>query len=70
MVGKISLFEKKEDCCGCYACYSICPCNAIIMCADDFGFEYPNIDSRKCVECEKCIKVCPIKNQRKSNMIS
>lgn len=29
------LFKKKEDCCGCAACYSICPKKAINMLEDD-----------------------------------
>ena len=55
------LFEKKERCCGCAACYSICPNTAISMYSDDEGFEYPLIDEKKCVRCNKCIRVCPFK---------
>ena len=28
------LYQKKEECCGCAACYSVCPKNAITMKAD------------------------------------
>lgn len=55
------LFEKKEDCCGCTACYAICPKDAIIMIEDEEGFEYPQIDECKCVRCYQCLKVCPFK---------
>ncbi len=55
------LFVRKEECCGCTACYAICPCNAIDMVQDEEGFEYPKIDKNKCVACCLCIKVCPIK---------
>ena len=55
------LFTKKEDCCGCTACYSICPLKAISMVEDEEGFEYPLIDQEKCIRCNKCIGVCPIK---------
>lgn len=58
---KHDLFIKKEDCCGCWACYSICPIKAISMQADMEGFLYPAVDESKCVGCLKCIKVCPIK---------
>ena len=31
------------------------------MVEDEEGFEYPQIDEKKCVGCHQCIKVCPIK---------
>jgi formate hydrogenlyase subunit 6/NADH:ubiquinone oxidoreductase subunit I len=55
------LFKNKEDCCGCCACADICPANAITMIYDEYGFEYPNINSEKCIMCHKCIKVCTFK---------
>jgi len=55
------LYKRKEECCGCTACYSVCPKGAITMIADDEGFDYPVIDSEKCIGCKMCIKVCPIK---------
>ena len=54
------LFEKKEDCCGCSACFSICPKEAISMQEDTEGFDYPVIDFDKCIGCLMCEKVCPI----------
>ena len=56
--------ENKEGCCGCSACYSICPNNAIVMEEDELGFKYPKVDKEKCVNCNLCEKVCPILNQR------
>lgn len=58
-----SLYERKEDCCGCTACFAICPQNAIIMVEDKEGFEYPQIEDEKCARCYMCIKVCPIKKK-------
>ncbi len=55
------LYKNKEDCCGCTACYSICPKEAINMFDDVEGFEYPHIDELKCICCYKCIFVCPFK---------
>lgn len=55
------LYTNKADCCGCTACYAICPRSAITMQPDEEGFDYPVIDEEKCVRCEMCIKVCPIK---------
>lgn len=61
------LFEKKEDCCGCTACYAICPKSAIEMVEDEEGFEYPHVDESKCIRCYQCLKVCPIKAAAKEN---
>ena len=61
------LYERKEDCCGCTACYTICPKSAIEMKEDEEGFEYPSIDEDKCVRCGMCMKVCPIKEAKKHN---
>lgn len=55
------LYSRKEECCGCSACYSICPKAAISMVEDKEGFEYPQIDAEKCIRCYQCRKVCPIK---------
>ena len=38
------LYERKQDCCGCTACYAICPKSAIEMKEDEEGFEYPQIN--------------------------
>lgn len=55
------LYERKEDCCGCTACYAICPKQAISMKPDEEGFDYPIIDVNICVKCYMCLSVCPIK---------
>ena len=60
------LYERKEDCCGCTACYAICPKSAISMKEDEEGFEYPQIDEKICVRCGMCLKVCPIKEAKKN----
>ena len=59
------LYDNKENCCGCSACYASCPQNAIRMEIDKAGFLYPQIDFDKCIKCYLCIKVCPIKNNIK-----
>lgn len=58
------LYKRKEECCGCTACYAICPKEAISMREDEEGFEYPHIDESKCVKCFLCIKVCPLKKAK------
>ncbi len=55
------LYEEKALCCGCTACYAICPKSAITMVEDDEGFDYPVINETKCIRCYMCVKVCPIK---------
>ena len=50
--------SKKEDCCGCTACASICPHDAITMVPDALGFLYPQVDMNKCVDCGLCERVC------------
>lgn len=59
------LFERKEECCGCTACYAICPKSAISMIDDEEGFEYPYINFDLCVGCGNCVKVCPVKVAKK-----
>ena len=55
---------KKENCCGCSACYNICPMNCISMFPDSEGFLYPQVDQKKCTNCGLCEKVCPILNRK------
>ena len=55
------LFTNKQNCCGCSACYSICPVNAISMVEDKEGFLYPHVDHSKCIKCFRCLKVCAFK---------
>lgn len=62
------LFERKEDCCGCSACYAVCPKSAIKMQMDDEGFSYPHIDESICVKCYRCISVCAFKKSKASNL--
>ena len=60
--------RTKEDCCGCYACYNICPKECITMESDNEGFWYPKIDKNKCIDCNLCEKVCPIINKFNSSL--
>ena len=54
----IILFNSKEECCGCSACFNICPTGAIQMVPDEEGFLYPEINAALCTECGLCKKVC------------
>lgn len=52
--------NKKEECCGCHGCSNICPKQCISMKVDNEGFWYPKIDKNICINCNLCVKVCPI----------
>lgn len=56
------LYTSEEDCCGCTACCSVCPVNAISMVENKEGFLYPEIDKDKCIRCYRCINSCAFKN--------
>lgn len=62
----IRIFDK-VDCCGCSACEQSCPVHCIDLCQDDEGFRYPVIDINLCIECGKCLQVCPILNNSKES---
>ena len=55
------LYKRKEECCGCAACFAICPKEAIYMVEDEEGFEYPVINKERCIRCYKCLQVCHFK---------
>ncbi len=61
--------SDKSLCCGCSACYDVCPKSAIKMVEDNEGFLYPVIDKDKCIECGLCEKICPTKNRRDSQSL-
>ena len=50
--------KDSSRCCGCTACQSICPHDAVTMKADRLGFLYPEVDADKCVDCGLCESVC------------
>lgn len=58
------LYKEKQECCGCTACYVVCPKEAITMQPDEEGFLYPAVDKEKCVKCYACLKVCVFKKHQ------
>lgn len=57
------LYQKRENCCGCTACYAICPVQAIKMLPDEEGFLYPVVNAEVCIRCYRCLSVCTFKGQ-------
>lgn len=57
------LCDVKNTCCGCSACYAVCPVQAITMQPDEEGFLYPIVDPKTCIHCYRCEKVCPFKKR-------
>lgn len=55
-----SLSKSGLSCTGCYACYNVCPGNAIEMRTDELGFRYPHIQESQCIDCGLCQKSCPV----------
>lgn len=55
---------SKEKCTGCFACFNICPKQAISMKEDGFGNIYPIINNDKCINCGLCKKICPSLNHK------
>lgn len=64
------LYERKEECCGCTACFAICPKSAITMEPDEEGFLYPVVDGERCVRCNQCLNVCPIKTAKEEQKVA
>lgn len=56
--------EDKSLCCGCTACSSVCPHDAISMRPDPLGFLYPQVEPDKCVDCGLCETVCDFARRR------
>lgn len=63
---KVSDVVHKDNCCGCGICTVVCPNTAIIMKEDEYGFLYPHVDAKKCINCGLCCKNCASLNVQKN----
>ena len=62
-VGMNGIFlASRYDCTGCSACASACPKGCIQMLEDREGFLQPKINTKSCIKCHKCERVCPVLN--------
>jgi len=57
-VKSIQQVVAKKICCGCGACYVICPQRCIEFVYGN-RYNYPKVDLEQCTGCGKCLKVCP-----------
>ena len=53
------MIKANKTCTCCCACVNVCPKNAINLKKDIYGFQYPEIDTTKCIGCNLCNEVCP-----------
>lgn len=56
VINKVS----EDRCTSCFACYNICPNNAIEMKLSSQGFYKPQLDASKCNNCGICSTKCPV----------
>lgn len=54
--------KNKKDCCGCGACFQVCPKQCISISEDKEGIIFPFVNTNLCIDCGLCEKVCPILN--------
>ena len=60
------LKKSGKECCGCGACYNVCPKDAIEMKENREGFLVPSVQN-SCIDCGLCAKTCPVLNPVYSN---
>lgn len=60
----VALITENALCTACGGCAGICPVHAIIMEQNAAGFVIPQIDEDKCLNCSKCLKICPSNGER------
>lgn len=55
-------------CFGCRACEQSCPKKCITMKENDEGFIYPEVDNSICVNCHRCLNVCPANHDNDADL--
>lgn len=59
MEQNISYIPQNALCTACGACAGVCGTGAISICENVGGYLYAKVDPAACVNCGKCLKVCP-----------
>lgn len=54
---------NEKECCGCAACAAACPGKCIAMLPGTLGAMFPQVDLEKCMHCDSCETVCPMKKK-------
>lgn len=57
MINNIKLVDYSM-CSGCGACAHTCPKKAIVMADNKYGFQYPFVNEKLCINCGLCLKAC------------
>lgn len=52
----MKILEEKASCCGCKACYNVCPHQCITFEKDKEGFWYPVIDEKNVLNVD-CVRM-------------
>lgn len=60
MQNSVMKIIDKDQCAGCFACYNICPREAITIELSPFGFYIPKINIDQCNNCGQCLQYCPV----------
>ena len=63
----MDVLKNIQECCGCGACYNICPSSAISMVENAEGFLEPKLNNELCINCGRCKQVCPVLKPLKHN---
>lgn len=57
-----------DDCTGCESCKASCSHAALQMRVDARGFNYPYIETDRCIECGACFRACPVANKSEKDI--
>lgn len=63
-INNISCIDP-NNCTGCMLCMYACTKGAIKYSENDYGFVYPQIDEKLCIQCKKCLSACPALHKTK-----
>ncbi|MCD8003148.1 MAG: Coenzyme F420 hydrogenase/dehydrogenase, beta subunit C-terminal domain [Clostridia bacterium] len=56
--------DVNDRCTGCNACVSSCPVQVISLKTTGEGFWYPQINEHLCIECGRCLAICPVYGEK------